>query len=68
MNRLIFNQKEIRNKTGLDTERCLLYPHMDMDSKVSSSPMLLEKGDGSKLLLVKDIECGNFREEDLQVK
>jgi len=66
MNRLIFNQQVIRQKTGLDTEQALLLPRLDLESKVASSPFMLEKDDGSCILVAKDIECGNFHEEGLQ--
>jgi hypothetical protein len=66
MPRIIFDQLKIKQKTGLDTRNALLYPHMDLDSCVMSSPVLKENDDGSLLLFVKDIERGNFDEKKIK--
>lgn len=66
MAKLIFDQHAIKQRTGLDTKNSLLYPHMDLESYVFSSPLLVEKNDGSSVLLVKDIERGNFNEQNLK--
>ncbi|MEW6276547.1 MAG: hypothetical protein AB1556_15740, partial [Bacillota bacterium] len=68
MARLIFDQQMIRRKTGLDTQNSLLYPHMDLDANVFSSPVMLEKEDGTSYLFVKDIERGNFDEEKIAAR
>ncbi|NPV89958.1 MAG: hypothetical protein HPY50_04180 [Firmicutes bacterium] len=68
MDKLFFNQETIKRLTGIDTTRCLLYPHMDLDCRVFSSPLMLEKEDGTSYLFVKDIERGNFREQGLKTK
>ena len=63
MNRLIFNQEVIRTKTGLDTKRALLVTQLDLESRAAASPFMLEKHDGSCVLLLRDIENGNFCSE-----
>ncbi len=68
MPRIIFDQLKIKQKTGLDTRNALLYPHMDLDSCVMSSPVLKEDDDGSLLLFVKDIERGNFDEKMIKAR
>ncbi|MCL6448155.1 MAG: hypothetical protein K6U04_08400 [Armatimonadetes bacterium] len=68
MARLIFDQEMIRRKTGLDTQNNLLYPHMDLGANVFSSPVMLEKEDGTLYLFVKDIEKGNFDEEKIAAR
>lgn len=66
MTRIIFDQLVVAQKTGLDARNNLLYPHMDLDSRGMSSPILIEKKDGSLLLIVKDIERGNFDEKKIK--
>lgn len=64
MIRVMTNIKTIYRETGLDIRNSLLYAHMDLDSTECSSPLLVKK-DEEKYLLVKDIERGNFNEEEL---
>ncbi|KJS73557.1 MAG: hypothetical protein JL56_10670 [Desulfotomaculum sp. BICA1-6] len=67
MVRITTNTKSILRETGLDTRNNLLYAHMDLDSTECSSPLLVRKND-EKFLLVKDIERGNFNDEELSAK
>lgn len=55
------NFEVIKKKTGLDIPNVLLYAHMNLDAKHSTTPLFIEKGD-DRFLLVKDIEKGNFDE------
>lgn len=65
MAEITFDPALIRAHVGLDCENSFLYPHMELDSATFSSPILLTKDDGSKYLLVKDIERGNFEEQSV---
>lgn len=64
MVKVVTNIKTIHRETGLDIKNNLLYAHMDLDSTECSSPLLVKKNE-EKYLLVKDIERGNFNEEEL---
>lgn len=68
MVKVIFNQQTIKQMVGLDSRKCLLYPHMDLDSRGFSSPIMVEDDGGERYLFVKDIERGNFDERDLAAK
>jgi len=41
---------------------------MDLDANVFSSPVMLEKEDGTSYLFIKDIERGNFDEEKIAAR
>jgi len=61
------NFEVIQKKTGLDVQNTMLYVHMNLDTPHSTAPLLVEKGE-EKNLLVKDIERGNFDEEQISAE